>query len=243
MRPMRKYLPPLATLLLTALGAAMPWLTARAQDARIGRLQERLELAAVNLTLRQDTSVWPALQVVSREHTAIPWTDEARMTSQEALDTAAGMVSQMSDYDLLPTWQAELLAIEEGSWAEPALLVAGDGSTALVWYCNWKALSCMVVVDDASGKAVQFQFLLEDVSWPQQQEQKNISHLTGQWDLFFRDYYGVELTDTAGLPEHPGNGETAYQYELTIADLEDSEAAAPGRLRLQIYGSYISFNC
>ena len=37
---LRRYLPSLFTLLLIALGAAMPWLSAAVQDAQIGKLQE-----------------------------------------------------------------------------------------------------------------------------------------------------------------------------------------------------------
>lgn len=205
---MKKYLPPLFTLLLIALGAAMPWLASRVQDARISKLQEKLALNAVNLTLQTDAGVEPALKVVTGDYTAIPWEDETRMTEQEAFDAAVGVLDQLNQYELLPDEEVYFLMLEDGGWAEPFLMIAEDGSTALVWNCYWKAAPCVVAVDDASGKAVQF---LVDSSALLKKQGKNIN-LKEQWDLFFWDYYGMGLEDVEGMRLRIYEDYTAFNY-------------------------------
>ena len=139
MRQLKRYLPPLFTLLLISLGAAMPWLVSRVQDARISKLQEKLELSAVNLTLQKDAGMGPALSVVSGEYTAIPCEDETQMSEREAVDAAVQALERMNQYERLTNEKAYSLMEEDSAWAEPFLMIAEDGSTALVWECYWKA--------------------------------------------------------------------------------------------------------
>lgn len=197
MRQLRRYLPPLFTLLLISLGAAMPWLVSWVQDARISKLQEKLELNAVNLTLQKDAGVGPALRVVSGEYTAIPWEDETQLSEREAVDAAVQALERMNQYERLTNEEACSLMEEDIAWAEPFLMIAEDGSTALVWECYWRASPCVVAVDDASGKAVQF--LIDSPMWLEKLEGKEGQDRREQWNQFFWDYYGAELEDVEGL--------------------------------------------
>ena len=68
------------TLLLSAftfiiLGAALPYLTSQMQDTQISRAQIKMELNTVNMTLRQESDVWPVLQLMSKTHGESPWAD------------------------------------------------------------------------------------------------------------------------------------------------------------------------
>lgn len=197
MGKLKQYLPPLFTLLLIVLGAAMPWLASRVQDARISRLQEKLALNAVNLTLQEDAGAGPALQVVSGEYTAAPWENETRMTEQEALNAVNEVIDQLCQYELFLDEEIYFLLKEDSRWSEPFLVVAGDGSTALVWRCYWAALPCVMAVDDASGKVVQF--LIENTALLEKKWDKEGRNQREQWNQFFWDYYGMELADVEGL--------------------------------------------
>ena len=83
------------------------------------------------------------------------------------------------------------------AWAEPFLMIAEDGSTALVWECYWRASPCVVAVDDASGKAVQFG--IDSSMGAEKLEGKGEQDRKEQWNQFFWDYYGAELEDVEGL--------------------------------------------
>ena len=154
---LKRYLPLLFALPPVALGAVMPWLSAAFQDARMGNSQESLELNAVSLTLLQDDGVEQALRIISSEFATIPWTGGTALSKTQALRAAEDVLDEMRSFGLLSSEDRHILS-KTGGTAEPCLIVAGDGSSALVWNCRWDvgewASSCSITVDDVSGKAV-----------------------------------------------------------------------------------------
>lgn len=227
---MKQYALPLLTLLLVGLGGAMPWLAGRMQDERIGTVQERFDLDAVSLTLRQDAGVGPALKVASGDHTSILWEEETQLAEAQALDAAMEAIDRMDRYELLPAGQAEALRKSAG-YAEPRLLVSGDGGTALVWDCWWEDQNGIITVDDASGKTVGF---LVDA-----RAQDRID----RWGEFFRDYYGIEVANTAELTASLTYGGLVYQYDVAGAFAAgEPEGEALEELSLSVYEDYTSFN-
>ena len=87
-KQLKRYGPTILTLLLVALGAAMPWLASLAQDVRIGKLQEDLELNTVSLTLLQDNGLEQTLRIASSAPVTIPWEGGTALTEDEAFQAA-----------------------------------------------------------------------------------------------------------------------------------------------------------
>lgn len=215
---LKRYIPTLFTLLLVALGAAMPWLAALGQDARIGKLREELELDTVSLTLLENNGVEQALRIASSEYVQLPWTGGTALTEEQAVRAALETLEQMREFGLAcdDDMYFYILKGTEGT-VEPCLMVAEDGSSALVWNCRWEneapyqvavtdgtgkyaeaALSVVstyyeVTIDDASGKAARLS--VSGPPWGDAAfgiDAENYYLLLRQWMDFLTAYYGSD---------------------------------------------------
>ena len=73
MKKLRQWLLPLFALLLTAAGAALPYMAAAAQDAQVGNMRENRLLDAVDLTLRKAGDARDMLKLPARPGSLWTW--------------------------------------------------------------------------------------------------------------------------------------------------------------------------
>lgn len=231
MKYLKKYMLLLSALGFILLGAALPYVTAQMQDANISQLQKKLELSTVNLTLRHESDVLPVLQMISKEHTESVWEGETVLTTADASRAALAVMEALDQYGLLPEGNWEILRGKENVTAH--LLVAGDGSSALIWSCIWDCSpGTFITIDDATGKAVRI--LTDNVpkgnhigvdAFIQLQLEK--------WASFLPDYYAVELTDI----KESGDGQNAF-----VMCFSSKDSAADYNLNLKIAKNFTLFN-
>lgn len=183
------------TLCVAALGAAMPLLTSRVQDARTENLWKEEKLSAVALTLRREDDVAPVLELMGKKCTESLWTGKTVLEKEDASEAALAALRAMDSFDLLPAGETERLEQAERT-AEPHLLVAEDGSSALLWMCTWEDVSeTFITVDDATGKAVRIMVrnsLDYEGSVTEDFLMGKPSRLE-RWSSFLQDYYGLQL--------------------------------------------------
>lgn len=230
MKYVRRAVLPLCTLLLIVLGAAMPWLAARAQDQRLRGLQERFDLDAVSLILRQDAGVGDTLRLLAGNYTMLPWGGEtvhdpgevrALIHEPGALLAQAGIDGKyvLASYDMRP-----LLAVSE------------DGSlSAILWYSVWgEGGSRWFLLDDATGKLVGGRFrrsgglVVEVVN----------NQLLG-WEDFCQDYYGIDIV---GIRWEGDDGNFKMTEGSTCILILQPEYSEPFEVRLAFYSLTVGFN-
>lgn len=234
MRTIKRYLLPLLTVLLIIVGAAMPLTVSKMQDSRINNLREEFPLSTVNLRLQQDIGVSPALRLISGECNSILWEEETQLTKQEAIDAAMTAVKKMEDLGLLFIGNQETVKSAEGR-AEPILLIGEDGSSALVWNYYWNSeIPCLMWIDDAAGKAIQFL-----VSSPSPRDTDDAHALFANWTVFFQEYYGVEIVSVKEESRSMDSGGILYQF-IFEADLQDGLDVC--ELELELYDGMATFN-
>lgn len=234
MRTIKRYLLPLLTVLLIIVGAAMPLIVSKMQDSRINNLREEFPLSTVNLRLQQDIGVSPALRLISGEYNSILWEEETQLTKQEAIDAAMTAVKKMEDLGLLFIGNQETVKSAEGR-AEPILLIGEDGSSALVWNYYWNSeIPCLMWIDDAAGKAIQFL-----VSSPSPRDTDDAHALFANWTVFFQEYYGVEIVSVKEESRSMDSGGILYQF-IFEADLQDGLDVC--ELELELYDGMATFN-
>jgi len=213
MRTIKKYLLLIPALFCVALGAALPTLTARMQDGKTGGFRKTLALNPVELTLRQE-DVSQAIQLLSQDYIESVWKGETRLTEEDAWSEALTAVEAMEFYGLFPMGESEVLEKVGGS-GEPRLLVAEDGSSALVWDCTWGFDSeTFFSVDDTTGKVVRISLFkdLADITYEEDYA------LLECWILFLQDYYDIRLADVQEGCEPAGGGPgPLYQLRFTAA--------------------------
>ena len=234
MRTIKRYLLPLLTVLLIIVGAAMPLTVSKMQDSRINNLREEFPLSTVNLRLQQDIGVSPALRLISGECNSILWEEETQLTKQEAIDAAMTAVKKMEDLGLLFIGNQETVKSAEGR-VEPILLIGEDGSSALVWNYYWSSeIPCLMWIDDAAGKAVQFL-----VSSPSPRDTDDAHALFANWTVFFQEYYGVEIVSVKEESRSMDSGGVLYQFIFEV-DLQDGLDVC--ELELELYDGMATFN-
>ena len=241
----------LFTLALIALGAAMPWLAGRMQDAGMSRQQERLELNAVSLTLREGAGVAPILRLLSGGYSSIPWTGETGRTEEEVHMAALELIRALDQAGLLPVGDRERLEWSEFR-AEPILLIGENGSTALAWDCDWDDTEIYYIkVDDASGKAVQIavsrltyweEAETETKLWAEKAGELTVSMEEGvmleqvkKWVAFLEEYYGIV---SVNLTEELNDA--ASRWFRIDFDFQDGTELCP--LELWVFENIIAFN-
>ena len=202
MKRLNKFLLPLFTLLLAAMGAAMPFAASYMQDVRQSDPEIR-SFDSFSLTLRQESDLGRTLALVSGSDYYIEENAEAeadaRMTRLEMLCANDHSVS-------IPTWTME--------WNLPD---AGD--TLYVW------------MDDATGKAFLISLPSERYSnkYVYNVSSEAIYASAENWRAFLEDYYGTEVQlaweawfdysarFSLTFPLGPADGEkTEYQLDLYI---------------------------
>lgn len=183
------------TLCIAVLGAAMPLLASRVQDARTENLWKEEKLSAVALTLRQEDDVAPVLELMGKKCTESLWTGKTVLEKEDASEAALAALRAMDSFGLLPAGETERLEQAERT-AEPHLLVAEDGSSALLWMCTWEDVSeTFITVDDATGKAVRIMMSgsLDDQGTVTEDFQIGKPSRLERWSSFLQDYYGLQL--------------------------------------------------
>lgn len=234
MRTIKQYILPLLTVLLIIVGAAMPLTISQMQDSRINNLLDEFPLSTVNLRLQQDIGVSPALRLISRECNSILWEEETQLTKQEAIDAGMTAVKKMEDLGLLFIGDLETVKSAEGR-AEPILLIGEDGSSALVWNCYWSSeIPCLMWIDDAAGKAVQFL-----VSSPTPRDTDDAHALFANWTVFFQEYYGVEIASVKEESRSMDSGGILY---LFIFEVDMQDGLDVFELELELYNGMATFN-
>ena len=200
----KRWLLVLLTMLLIGVGAAMPWGAAWIQDLYGVSKQESLPFDPVSLTLRQDSEIGDVLRLMSAPYDETGWSGETRLTVEEASATALAFLAQLDQYGLLesgdlgPYGQLAPDIINQikasgGSSATPSMFISLDGTTAIIWVCHWKGTtgpSYEIRIDDATGKAV-----IGYIPSPHIEDPEFAYYRMEQWQLFFQDYYGVEITE------------------------------------------------
>ena len=229
------------TLLLSAftfiiLGAALPYLTSQMQDTQISRAQIKMELNTVNMTLRQESDVWPVLQLMSKTHGESPWAGETVLTKADASEAALAVFETMEQYGLLPEGDLEQLLKSEGK-AEPQLLVGEDGNSALIWACTWDDSPwTLITLDDATGKAVRTLTGSAGTDESIQTDsgiEEDVYIQMEKWASFLQDYYDVEWTETKVID----SGRTAF-----VMCFSSKDGAIEYELNLEIEHGYTLFN-
>ena len=200
MKRLKKYTLLFFTSVFILLGAALPYLISRMQDAQISGLQKNLELSTVNLTLRQEGDVGPVLQLMSKKHTEGSWEGETVLSKEDACQAALVVLETMDQYGLLPEGSLKSFWKTAG-YAEPQLLVGEDGSSVLIWACTWEGIpGTYITLDDATGKAVR---ILADNAQTETDSAEDTDIQLEKWYVFLQDYYEIELTE---VKENPAKG-------------------------------------
>lgn len=252
-KQLKRYGPTILTLLLVALGAAMPWLASLAQDVRIGKLQEDLELNTVSLTLLQDNGLEQTLRIASSAPVTIPWEGGTALTEDEVFQAADEALNEMYSFGLLQKRGMQILS-KVGMTAEPCLMVAENGGSALVWNCCWAdedMAFCTITVDDASGKAVQLHLssLAETGNAPPSQTMGGVTMystnsiencwvLMDVWASFLQYYYNATLVTVTELEYFPDGGANF----LLGFEFYDDDTAQTCSLLLEMYPDEVRFN-
>lgn len=202
MRILKKYALLLSTLSFILLGAAMPYLVSQIQDHQGSGFQKKMELSSVTLSLRQERAVGPVLQLMSKEYSVSPWSGETVLDGEFICRAALTELEAMVNYGLLSAGTLEVLE-KAGRTAEPLLLVAEDGSSALVWECTWEYDAAVITTDDVTGKIVRLLVRTaptggsaSGVGKPSGEDVKEeVNFRLEEWIVFLQSYYDIELTD------------------------------------------------
>ena len=229
MKKLRQWLPPLFALLLTAAGAALPYMAAAAQDAQVGNMRENRLLDAVDLTLRKAGDARDMLKLAAGPNMELLWDGATRLTAEEAASAARELVDLAVEAGII-AWQPEQPAGQKaggpmydvdiqlygGVAVEPYLMVSEEESSlsGVLWSCWGEGLPPgQIVVDDASGKMVQ---MILNTETPADSDLKFSAAALAQarsWAEFLSGYYDVALT-VQEQEDHPAK--LYAEYSLTF---------------------------
>lgn len=179
----------LVTTVFIVLGAAMPYLVSQIQDVSLSGFRRNSELNSVSLTLQHETeNTVSALELMSRDCTESLWTGETMLTKELARQSAFAALQHMSTYKLPAKGDIYSSTAREVS-AEPFLLTADDGNSALIWRCIWHFddFWATVSVDDATGKAVRI--FIDNLTADYKLTDEDIYYQMERWLGFIQDYY------------------------------------------------------
>lgn len=229
MRRLARALPVLCTLLLLGLGASMPRLASLALDRRLEREITRLDDPTVSLELAQGPDFFQALALARTQSTVIQLTEGRRMTQEEAIDAALGLL--------------QALALDGGGYtidqAMPVLLSSRDvpGLTGVFWQCMWsdgKGQGGVVLLDDQSGLAVSFTLPVRAAT---------VSYVSGGFAEaamdaaeYCRLHFPVSTVKLAAAGDGTNYTLTLYREEA----LEGLDASAA--IQMYLYDGWLNFN-
>lgn len=222
MRRLKNALLVLFTLLLVAVGAAMPFAASYLQDARQTGSESR-SFDSFSLTLREEADLGRTLELIAGSDYYIAEGEEAadaRMTKADVLTAAEELMKMLTQYGLAEHTTSSLPRI----W--PQTLCANDGSFSIpTWTLQWDAPdSLYVLMDDASGKA--FLLSLPCMGYSEKYLAKNgtepIYAQAENWRAFLEDYYGTEV-QLADEEWFDASARFALTFPLGLADGEKAE--------------------
>lgn len=164
---MRRSLAILGSALLVALGLFLPRLTAAYQDRSLAGDVRQMETAAVSLTLAQDLTELPELDLFQSLDlfslaSSMVELEEGRYTSAVDAARATGVLGlalsadvYLEDDNVLPTE------------AVPFLLADGYGRSGIFWRCGWEDRPDEAIwVDDQNGTIAGFCLRVSDFDLP-----------------------------------------------------------------------------
>ena len=214
--------------LLTAAGAAGPYMTSAIQDARVAGKSETWAVDPVNLTLNSG-AVQETLRLLAGSTSELEWSGNTNLTSEEAGSAAEEALRLMEESGLVTLVPAVMP--DDGGYVpvytEPRLIMSMDESnlSAVVWICcvesmpgNW------IFIDDETGKMVRtFLFVTDagqivnqaDSSWTQDPEQT--FKTAEQWRVFLSEYYDMEMLFSESEREEWDDEEDWYSSLFTLS--------------------------
>lgn len=206
MKKVKRWGLPLLAALLTAAGAAGPYMISAIQDARAAGKSEIWAVDPVNLTLNSG-AVQETLRLLAGPTSELEWSGNTHLTPEEAGSAAEETLRLLAESGLVPLAPSAALEPDNGGYVpvytEPRLVMSMDESnlSAVVWICcvesmpgNW------IFIDDETGKMVRtFLFVTDagqivnqaDSSWTQDPEQT--FKTAEQWRVFLSEYYDMEM--------------------------------------------------
>lgn len=262
MKILKKYLLALAALVFVFLGAAMPYLVSRVQDARLSGFQKNSDLSSVSLTIQQEMeNAVSAMDMISNEYTETSWEGKTVLTKELALQAAFKALEAMDKYDLLPGTVANAASTSydgdktpavrtvsrsdaSEETLEPLMLMDENGKTSLIWVCTWRFddYSITISVDDATGKAVRV--VINNLAADFDLTLDNITFHTEHWAMFLQDYYGgcvvfnEQANDSAVIRK---DDEYDYSYDCDIGFAPD-DSSELYYFTLKMASDYTLFN-
>ena len=206
MKKVKRLVLPLLAALLTAAGAAGPYMISAIQDARAAGKSEIWAVDPVNLTLNSG-AVQETLRLLAGPTSELEWSGNTHLTPEEAGSAAEETLRLLAESGLVPLAPSAALEPDNGGYVpvytEPRLVMSMDESnlSAVVWTCcvasmphNW------IFIDDETGKMVQTWLFAADagqtlskavIGWTQDPEQT--FKTAEQWRVFLSEYYDMEM--------------------------------------------------
>lgn len=151
------------TLCIAVLGAAMPLLASRVQDARTENLWKEEKLSAVALTLRQEDDVAPVLELMGKKCTESLWTGKTVLEKEDASEAALAAEDGSSALLWMCTWEdvsETFITVDDATGKAVRIMMSGS-------------------LDDQGTVTEDFQ-----IGKPSRLE---------RWSSFLQDYYGLQL--------------------------------------------------
>lgn len=230
MKKVKRWGLPLLAALLTAAGAAGPYMISAIQDARAAGKSEIWAVDPVNLTLNSG-AVQETLRLLAGPTSELEWSGNTHLTPEEAGSAAEETLRLLAESGLVPLAPSAALEPDNGGYVpvytEPRLIMSMDESnlSAVVWICcvesmpgNW------IFIDDETGKMVRtFLFVTDagqivnqaDSSWTQDPEQT--FKTAEQWRVFLSEYYGMEMLLGESVREEWEDWEDWYSSRFTLS--------------------------
>ena len=221
---------PLLAALLTAAGAAGPYMTSAMQDARVEGASEIWAVDPVNLTLNSG-AVQETLRLLAGSTSELEWSGNTNLTPEEAGSAAKETLRLLEERGLVTLVPDSILVPDAGGYVpvytEPRLVMSRDESnlSAVVWTCwiesmpgNW------IFIDDETGKMVQTFLFAADpgqtlnkavIGWTQDPEQT--FKTAEQWRVFLSEYYGMEMLLGESVREEWEDWEDWYSSLFTLS--------------------------
>lgn len=230
MKKVKRWGLPLLAALLTAAGAAGPYMISAIQDARAAGKSEIWAVDPVNLTLNSG-AVQETLRLLAGPTSELEWSGNTHLTPEEAGSAAEETLRLLAESGLVPLAPSAALEPDNGGYVpvytEPRLVMSMDESnlSAVVWICcvesmpgNW------IFIDDETGKMVRtFLFVTDagqivnqaDSSWTQDPEQT--FKTAEQWRVFLSEYYDMEMLFSESEREEWDDEEDWYSSLFTLS--------------------------
>lgn len=231
MKVLRRLLLPLCTLCLVALGAAMPWLSARMEDGRAGELREEFDLNVLSLTLRRESGAADTLRLLGGPYTMLYWGGETALDPGGAQHAAYSLSDQLVAAGLM---DERFSPLGLGDWTHLLVMSEDGAGSAIVWHCSWGE-GRYLFLDDATGKLAGGQF--------RRPGGMDVSAVGGQvlaWADFCQDYYGVSFTDIH-WEGNTGSGKPLAAGDVCILTFQP-DYSEPFDVRLTFNERSVEFN-